>query len=105
GGIIMANIPSIAEKCKGAMLASAIGDALGWPNELKASNTIKKTRANDRFVEWTRRSGGRYWLHNEKILPGEYSDDTQMILAVARSIITGNWESTLAFKEIPFWLE
>ena len=28
-----------------------------------------------------------------------------MILAVARSIITGNWESTLAFKEIPFWLE
>lgn len=101
----MANIPSIAEKCKGAMLASAIGDALGWPNELKASNTQKKTRTNDRFVEWTRRSGGRYWLHNEKILPGEYSDDTQMILAVARSIITGNWESTLAFKEIPFWLE
>ena len=38
----MANIPSIAEKCKGAMLASAIGDALGWPNELKASNTKKK---------------------------------------------------------------
>jgi ADP-ribosylglycohydrolase len=101
----MAIIPSIAEKCTGAMLASAIGDALGWPNELRASNTIKKTRANDRFLEWTRRSGGRYWPHYEKILPGEYSDDTQMILAVARSIITGNWESTLAFKEIPFWLE
>ncbi|MEN6463519.1 MAG: ADP-ribosylglycohydrolase family protein, partial [Syntrophomonas sp.] len=61
--------------------------------------------ASDQFLGWTRRSGGRYWSHYEKILPGEYSDDTQMILAVARSIITGNWESTLAKKELPYWLE
>ena len=101
----MAITPSIAEKCTGAMLASAIGDALGWPNEPGASNTKKNTKVYNRFIEWTRRSGGRYWPHYEKILPGEYSDDTQMILAVARSIIAGNWESTLAFKEIPFWLK
>jgi len=101
----MANIPSIAEKCTGALLASGIGDALGWPNELRASNTIKNTKASVQFQEWTRRSGGRYWSHYEKILPGEYSDDTQMILAVARSIITGNWEYTLAKKELPYWLE
>lgn len=101
----MGNIPTIAEKSTGALLASAIGDALGWPNELKANNTINNTKASDRFLEWTRRSGGRYWSHNEKILPGEYSDDTQMILAVARSIITGNWESTLAKRELPYWLE
>ncbi|ADU75051.1 ADP-ribosylglycohydrolase [Acetivibrio thermocellus AD2] len=101
----MAIIPSVTEKCTGAMLASAIGDALGWPNELGAKNSIKNTKVNDQFIEWTRRSGGRYWPYYEKILPGEYSDDTQMILAVARSVITGNWESTLAFKEIPFWLK
>jgi len=101
----MANIPTIAEKCTGALLASGIGDALGWPNELRASNTISNTKASDQFLGWTRRSGGRYWSHYEKILPGEYSDDTQMILAVARSIITGNWESTLSKKELPYWLE
>lgn len=101
----MANIPTITEKSTGALLASAIGDALGWPNELRSSNTTKNMKASDQFHEWTRRSGGRYWFHNEKILPGEYSDDTQMILAVARSIIVGNWESTFVKKELPYWLE
>ncbi len=101
----MANIPTIAEKSTGAILASAIGDALGWPNELKASNTAKNTKAIEQLHEWTRRTGGQYWPHVEKILPGEYSDDTQMILAIARSIITGNWESTFIKKELPYWLE
>lgn len=101
----MANMPTIAEKCTGSILASAIGDALGWPNELRSNNTIKNSKASSQFIEWTRRSGGRYWFYIEKILPGEYSDDTQMILAVARSIITGDWESTLVKKELPYWLE
>ena len=26
---------SIVDKSKGALIATAIGDALGWPNELK----------------------------------------------------------------------
>lgn len=80
-------------------------DALGWPNELRAGNTTKNIKASEQFIEWYRRSGGRYWSHSEKILPGEYSDDTQMILAVARSIISGNWKSALMNKELPFWLE
>jgi ADP-ribosylglycohydrolase len=100
----MANIPSISEKSTGAIVASAIGDALGWPNELRASSTTKNKRASDQFQEWTRRSGGQYWPHSEKILAGEYSDDTQMILSVARSIITGSWELTFTKKELPYWL-
>jgi ADP-ribosylglycohydrolase len=92
------------EKCKGAMLATAIGDALGWPNELRAKNMVKNSKANDYFVEWTRRCGRPNW-HYEKILPGEYSDDTQMTLAVARSLIAGNWEEILTKKELPFWLK
>ena len=32
----MSNIPSIREKCTGALLASAIGDSLGWPYEFRA---------------------------------------------------------------------
>ncbi|MCM1145311.1 MAG: ADP-ribosylglycohydrolase family protein [Blautia sp.] len=92
------------EKCTGAMLASAIGDALGWPNESRANNVEKNRKKYDCFVTWTRRCRGANW-HYEKIFPGEYSDDTQMILAVSRSIITGNWENVLMNKELPYWLE
>ena len=33
-------IPTQIEKCKGAMLATAIGDALGWPNEQRSRNIM-----------------------------------------------------------------
>ena len=97
-------IPTRIEKCKGAMLATAIGDALGWPNEQRSKNTTKSLKNNDLFVEWTRRCSGSHWYY-EKILAGEYSDDTQMTLSVARSLIAGNWEEILTKKELPFWLE
>lgn len=96
-------IPSRLEKCKGAMLGTAIGDALGWPNEPRAKNRKKRIEVTDHFVEWTRSSNNPRW-HDEKILPGEYSDDTQLTLSVARSIIAGDWERFFAEKELPFWL-
>lgn len=34
------------EKCKGAMLATAIGDALGWPNEPRSKNRRKIQRSS-----------------------------------------------------------
>jgi ADP-ribosylglycohydrolase len=97
-------IPTQIEKCKGAMLATAIGDALGWPNEPRSKNRAKRSKVIDHFVEWTRSSSSPRW-HDEKILPGEYSDDTQLTLSVARSIIAGDWEKFLAEKELPFWLK
>lgn len=97
-------IPSKVEKCKGAMLGTAIGDALGWPNEPRAKNRKKNIEVSDHFMEWTRSSNHPRW-HDEKILPGEYSDDTQLTLSVARSIITGDWERFFAEKELPFWLQ
>ena len=97
-------IPTQMEKCKGAMLATAIGDALGWPNEPRSKNRAKRSKVVDHFVEWTRSSSSPRW-HDEKILPGEYSDDTQLTLSVARSIIAGDWEKFLAEKELPFWLK
>jgi ADP-ribosylglycohydrolase len=102
----MSGIPMINEKCAGAFVASAIGDALGWPNEFRAKNVSKKSKPISDFVEWQRRSGGRYWNHTEKILAGEYSDDTQMNLAVARSILSGkSWVNHLSLTELPFWLD
>ncbi|KEZ89276.1 hypothetical protein IO98_14905 [Lacrimispora celerecrescens] len=98
-------IPTIKEKCTGALVASAIGDALGWPYEFRARNKSNNIKNSDFFIEWTRSTGGKYWNHYENILPGEYSDDTQMILSVARSIIGGDWENIFAKNELPFWLE
>ena len=101
----MADIPSKQEKCTGAMLASAIGDALGWPYEFRANNSSRQNlTSGDYFADWTRRAGGRYWGHTETIRAGEYSDDTQMILSVSRSIVSGNWESFFVSKELPYWL-
>lgn len=102
----MASIPSKLEKCTGSMLASAIGDALGWPYEFRARNASHvNLSGGDHFVDWTRHTGGKYWNHAEIIRAGEYSDDTQMILAVSRSIISGDWKEHLIGKELPYWLE
>ena len=102
----MTGIPSLREKCAGALIASAIGDALGWPYELRARNSAQTNlTGGDFFVDWTRRAGGKYWSHDEIIKAGEYSDDTQMILAVARSIISEEWSEHLVKNELPFWLD
>lgn len=97
-------IPNRIEKCKGALVATAIGDALGWPNEPRAKNKSKKQEVSDNFVGWVRTSRSPRW-HDEKIMPGEYSDDTQLTLSVARSLITENWEKFFAEQELPFWLQ
>ena len=100
----MSTIPTKAEKCKGSMLGTAIGDALGWPNEPRSKNRTKKPKIIDQFFEWTRSSNKPRW-HDEKILPGEYSDDTQLTLCIARSIIAGDWEKFFVGQELPFWLQ
>ena len=96
-------IPTISEKCQGAMLASAIGDALGWPNERRQNKIQNNSPTGEMFPAWTRTIRFPHW-HQEQILPGEYSDDTQLTLAVARSILTENWEFQFAMHELPYWL-
>lgn len=97
-------IPTQTDKCRGAMIATAIGDALGWPNEIRSKNKSKNAGNGDNFVAWIRRNN-KPCYHDEKILPGEYSDDTQLTLSVARSIIVGNWEKFFSEKELVFWLK
>lgn len=90
----------------GAMLGAAFGDALGWPNErIAKSNASKQTqgRLHD-FRRWTRRSGGRFFPHDEIIEEGEYSDDTQLILCLSRSLQKGEaWWEHFTQVELPFW--
>lgn len=94
------------EKYIGALIGAAIGDALGWPNEQNSKNINKNRNSIRTYVEWNRRAGGKYWSHEEKICVGEYSDDTQLIIATARSLLRGRqWSNFFRHAELPAWLK
>ena len=95
-------------KAEGAFLALAAGDALGWPQEIPR-NVLRRPKdrgAHIEFVEWTRRSGGRSQPYEETIHAGDYSDDTQLTLAVARSRTEhgANWWKAFTRMELPLWM-
>lgn len=99
-------VPSRRARAEGAMIALAAGDALGWPQELAYRRLGGPGRpATTRFEDWERRSGGRFFAHRETIRAGEYSDDTQLTLAVARCRIHGGagWWTCLTRHELPLW--
>ena len=95
-------------KAEGALLALAAGDALGWPQEIPRNTRSSRadTRAHVEFEEWTRRGGGRFHPYEEVIRSGEYSDDTQLTLAVARSRTNHgpSWWKAFTRIELPLWI-
>ena len=95
------------EKVHGALLGAAVGDALGWPQEYNAKRIKEHGVTPDSltFQTWRRRCGGRFYPYEERISAGEYSDDTQLLLATARSLFYGEqWAKYLSHAEIPLWL-
>ena len=94
------------DRAEGAFLGAAVGDALGWPHEMRASRTGGNRKSPTLgFEAWTKRSGGRFQPHEEAIGPGSYSDDTQLILACARSLLRDptSWWLLFATEELPLW--
>ena len=94
-------------RAEGAFLALAAGDALGWPQEMRRNVRSGASGSSPRieFQTWTRRSGGRYRPYEETIEAGEYSDDTQLTLAVARSRTNhgADWWKAFMRVELPRW--
>src|SRR5260370_10036665 len=102
-------IPSL-DRFQGAMLCSTIGDALGWPTEFLHPDGYRKLSLElpvQEFVQLKKLVGGKWWGYEQKIAPGEYSDDTQLTLAVARCITEkGLFEpERFAYEELPLWLQ
>ena len=99
-------VPSRRARAEGALIALAAGDALGWPQESSRRRLDGHERPpTTRFEDWERRSGGRFFAHREVIRAGEYSDDTQLTLAVARCRIHAGdrWWTCLTRHELPLW--
>jgi ADP-ribosylglycohydrolase len=76
------NIELMLKKFKGCLLGAAMGDALGMPNESTAPNLNKMKYGYRR----------PYKGHpNEGMNPGQYTDDTQLMILVATLIADGKY--------------
>lgn len=77
-------------KYKGSIKLSAIGDALGWMTEFETNAQSLKEKFGyariEDFHTWKKKVGGRFYGYVDIIEAGSYSDDTQSLLSVARSI-------------------
>jgi ADP-ribosylglycohydrolase/catechol 2,3-dioxygenase-like lactoylglutathione lyase family enzyme len=99
-------LPSgMRDRVRGMFVSAAVGDALGWPQEQRSSivggQKARRVPPRAEFRRWERNSGTRFSRYRETVGSGEYSDDTQMLLAVARACLRGDWRSWLAKVELP----
>ncbi|MCG6497358.1 ADP-ribosylglycohydrolase family protein [Kitasatospora sp. A2-31] len=97
------------DRATGTLLAAAVGDALGWPFE-RRDRTRPLTGApggSGGFFAWERFAGSRQQRIPERVGAGDYSDDTQMTIAVARARLMGGrqWLAWLERVEWPFLLD
>lgn len=92
---------------QGALVFSAVANALAWPTEFMMGRPESSIHLPlKHFIRWKKVVGGRWWGYTEDIEPGQYSDDTQLTLAVARCIDdSGKFEpQRFAYLELPLWL-
>lgn len=100
--------PRLLSKVRGAFVGLAYGDALGWPQEFqpKTSRLQRLGTVSSELRQWSRNAGGRFYSHREMVRAGDYSDDTQLTLAVARSRLLGDdsWWQHFTRTELPLWM-
>ncbi|MFB7608146.1 ADP-ribosylglycohydrolase family protein [Streptomyces gardneri] len=92
------------DRAVGMMLAAAVGDALGWPHERRdRTRQLPAGSDTNQFVAWKRTAGSRFRPFTEEIGAGDYSDDTQMIIAVGRARLAAGdqWSAWLQRVEWP----
>jgi ADP-ribosylglycohydrolase len=98
------------DRYKNSILLSAIGDSLGWITEFEKSKESINTKYGNNeitsFQDWEKYVGGRFNGYLDKIKKGAYSDDTQLLLAVARAINENGRVDNVYFSkiELAYWL-
>ena len=101
----------IYDRAVAAILGGAIADSMGWITEfIKTKATLKKYTGSDwldRYVSWQKKTGGRFNTYIDHIDAGDYSDDTQLTLGLARSIdADGELNARYFMKvELPLWMQ
>lgn len=99
-------MPPDRNRIVGGLLGVAVGDALGWPMEDRGNRVggTAKVRPDWDLVSWRRREGGGYGPHEQPVEAGSVSDDTQLTLAVARSVLhRDDWLAYWTRVELPLW--
>lgn len=100
---------AMTRAARGIFLGAAVGDALGWPQEVRGGlvgGQKERDRATPRpeFRSWTRHAGHYSSRYRDPVRIGEYSDDTQLLLATARCCLAGErWWERLTEVELPAW--
>ena len=94
-------------RTRGSMVWAAYGDALGFISELVDRKGLERRTQGarlDHLMEWRRRIGSRRGI--DVLLPaGCWSDDTQLRMAVSRSIGRHGFDvETFGRVELPVWL-
>jgi len=88
-------LEEVQERAQASLLGMAIGDALGATVEFMTPTEIKET-----YGVLTEIQGGG-WL---QLKPGEVTDDTQMSLCIARSIVACGWSPRDIAERFAEWL-
>ena len=92
----------------GSMLGAAVGDALGWPQARQSRNIRGNRRGQGArvlgFQSWPRRRREGSARYQDPVSAGEYSDHTQLLLAVGRACLRDDdWYPWLTEVELPQW--
>ncbi|MGP6157753.1 MAG: ADP-ribosylglycohydrolase family protein [Vulcanimicrobiaceae bacterium] len=91
---------SIELRALGALVGSAVGDALGAPFEFKQPNRYAVQFPEPAIGGAGEMIGGGSYNWE----PGEFTDDTQMAIALAKSIVAaGGYSSSEAWKWLRAW--
>lgn len=83
---------------RGCLLGLASGDALGGPLELMSAEEIRA-----KYGGPVREMVGGGWLH---LAPGEYTDDTQLMVCIAESIAArGGFDAEDVIRRFMVWYD
>lgn len=98
---------SRTERTRNSVLWAAYADALGFISELATEKGLRRRTKGaelDHLMAWTRRVGGRGGV-NVELPAGCWSDDTQLRMAVSRTIGCGGFDVEMFARiELPVWL-